>query len=140
MRSVKRSMVVIGALAVFSVGGLQAPAVSAETWPTEKGCAKVENPSEAMKGWCTAISRRKGNCLACHTAVVNPWPEALPPGGNIGPPFVAMNKRFKTKEELRAQIWDATESNPESSMPPFGKHKLISETDIDNIVEWLWSI
>ncbi|MFL2557315.1 MAG: hypothetical protein ACJ0US_04590 [Arenicellales bacterium] len=27
--------------------------------------------------------------------------------------------------------------NPNSSMPPFGKHKLISEKDIDNIVAWL---
>jgi len=25
-------------------------------------------------------------------------------------------------------------------MPPFGKHKLISEQDIDNLVDWLLSI
>ena len=105
--------------------------------PTEKGCKKLKDSDSVMKGWCAAITRRKGNCLSCHHAIVDNWPETLPPGGNIGPPFVAMGARFPNSEDLRAQIWDATAKNPNSSMPPFGKHKLISEKDIDNIVAWL---
>jgi len=112
----------------------------AESLPTDKGCKKVENPDAMMKGWCVAINRTKGNCLACHTMTVNPWPEGLPPGGNIAPPLVAMKQRFPDKEKLRAQIWDATEANPNSAMPPFGKHKLISDEDVDNIVEFLLTI
>ncbi|MBT6348842.1 MAG: sulfur oxidation c-type cytochrome SoxX, partial [Proteobacteria bacterium] len=33
-----------------------------------------------------------------------------------------------------------TAKNPITSMPPFGKHKLISEEDIDLLVDWLLSI
>ncbi len=112
----------------------------AESFPTDKDCKKVENPDAVMKGWCVAIDRRKGNCLACHTMTVNPWPEGLPPGGNIAPPLVAMKQRFPDQEKLRAQVWDATEVNPNSVMPPFGKHKLISDEDIDNIVAFLLTI
>jgi L-cysteine S-thiosulfotransferase len=37
--------------------------------------------------------------------------------------------RFKSKQQLREQIWDATQFNPETSMPPFGKKKIISKED-----------
>lgn len=108
--------------------------------PTEKQCKKLENPDAAMKGWCVAINRRKGNCLACHQVVTDQWPAALPAGGNIAPPFVAMKQRYPDKAKLRAQIWDALSVNPHSVMPPFGKNKIISEEDIDNIVEFLLTI
>jgi sulfur-oxidizing protein SoxX len=51
-----------------------------------------------------------------------------------------MKARYPNREDLRAQIWDPTVKNPNTSMPPFGKHKLISEQDIDNLVDWLLSI
>ncbi|MDH3694315.1 MAG: hypothetical protein OER96_07075, partial [Gammaproteobacteria bacterium] len=80
--------------AIVSLLSFAAPQLSttahAESLPTDKGCKKVENPDAVMKGWCVAINRTKGNCLACHTMTVNGWPEGLPPGGNIAPPLVAM--------------------------------------------------
>ena len=110
-------------------------------WPTEKQCKSVVKTADSViKGWCAAISRKAGNCLACHQAVVEPWPEGFPPGGNVGPPLVAMKARYPNKQELRAHIWDPTVRNPGTSMPPFGKHKLISEQEIDDIVDWLLSI
>ena len=108
--------------------------------PTEKECKKLENPDAVMKGWCVTINRRKGNCLACHQIVTDKWPAVLPPGGNIAPPLVAMKQRYPDKDKLRSQIWNALEFNNHSVMPPFGKHKLISEEEIDNIVEFLLTI
>ncbi len=135
---------VIFTTAIVSLLTLASPLFSsaayAETFPTDKDCKNVENPDAVVKGWCVAINRRKGNCLACHTMTLNQWPEGLPPGGNIAPPLVAMKQRFPDKEKLRAQIWDATAINPKSVMPPFGKHKLITDEDIDNIVEFLLTI
>ena len=127
------------ALLLVVAGSPLLPALAGE-WPTEDGCRKVQDPDNVMKGWCSAISRKKGNCLACHHAMVTPWPEALPPGGNLGPPFVAMSARFPDREVLRAQIWDAEAKNPNSTMPPFGRHKLLSEEDIDHIVDWLLTL
>ena len=116
--------------------------VQAGEWPMEKECkaGAAKDGDNILKGWCVAVNRRGGNCLACHQAMVNPWPEGFPPGGNIAPPLVAMAARYPNREDLRAQIWDPTEKNPLTSMPPFGKHKLISEEDIDLLVDWLLSI
>lgn len=60
--------------------------------------------------------------------------------GNMGPPLVAMKARFPDKAKLRAQIWDATVANPNTAMPPFGKHKILSEKDIDLIVEFIHTL
>jgi sulfur-oxidizing protein SoxX len=68
------------------------------------------------------------------------WPAGLPASGNIGPPLVSMKARFPDKAKLRAQIWDATVANPNSSMIPFGRYKALSESDIDNIVTFLYTI
>ncbi len=131
--------IVSAALVAIAGAGYTTSAV-AESWPTDKQCKSVKDKTAVIKGWCAAINRTGGNCLACHSINVTPWPEGFPPAGNIAPPLVAMKARFPDKEILRAQVWDATANNPASSMPPFGKHKLVSEEDIDNIVELLYSI
>lgn len=136
---VKRITSLIGAALVVGATILSAP-VSAETWPTDKGCKKVENPSTAVKGWCAAIDRRKGNCLACHSINVTPWPEGFPPSGNIAPPLVAMKARFPDREKLRAQIYDARDFNEKTIMLPFGSHGILSDKQIDNIVEFLYGL
>ena len=116
------------------------PAVAAEDLPTDKQCVEMDNPDEITKGLCTSINRSKGNCLACNEVAVDPWPEGLAAGGNIALPLAAIKQRFPEKAKLRAQIWDATRTNPRSVMPPFGRHKILSEAEIDNIVEFLLAI
>jgi sulfur-oxidizing protein SoxX len=81
-----------------------------------------------------AFDRKKGNCLACHMIADGSLP------GNIGPPLVAMQARFPDKARLRAQIWDATATNPSTIMPPFGKHGIISDADIDKITDFIHSL
>jgi L-cysteine S-thiosulfotransferase len=81
-----------------------------------------------------AFSRDKGNCLACHVIEDGEFP------GNIGPELKALSTRFKSKQALREQIWDATHNNPETSMPPFGKNKILTENEIDQVVDYLWGI
>jgi sulfur-oxidizing protein SoxX len=60
--------------------------------------------------------------------------------GNIGPELVNMKQRYPDKAKLRAQIWDATVNNPNTIMPPFGKHKIVSEKEIDAIVEFIYTL
>jgi sulfur-oxidizing protein SoxX len=130
------------ASAVLAILALAPVAVNAgdHFLPTDKQCSKIENPDAATQGWCAAINRRKGNCLACHIIVTAKWPSALPPGGTIAPPLVAMQQRYPDKSKLRAQIWNASDANPQSVMPPFGKHKIVSDKDIDNMVEFLLTL
>ena len=81
-----------------------------------------------------ALDRRKGNCMACHVMAGATLP------GNIGPPLVAMKARFPDRAKLRAQIWDASKINPQSLMPPFGRHEILTEDEIDKVVEFVHSL
>ena len=116
--SMLSSAAVIGALVLAPL-----PATAAE------GASSV-----VEKGKAVAFDRKKGNCLACHMMDDGTLP------GNIGPPLVSMKLRFPDKAKLRAQIWDATVANPNSIMIPFGRTKVLSEEEIDQIVEYVYSL
>jgi len=103
---------------------LSAPSLAAD--------AKAESVVE--QGKAIAFDRKKGNCLACHQIEGGDLP------GNIGPPLIAMKARFPDKAKLRAQIWDSTKANPNSIMPPFGRQQILSESDIDKIVEFVYTL
>jgi L-cysteine S-thiosulfotransferase len=92
------------------------------------------HPSTENNGKKIAFTREKGNCLACHEIEDGEFP------GNIGPALKNLPTRFKNKQELKAQIWDATQFNPETSMPPFGKNKILSEDEIEQVVDYLWEL
>lgn len=96
--------------------------------------AEETNPSALAAGKELAFDRSKGNCLACHHI------DGGASGGTIGPPLIAMSVRYPDKEKLRAQIWDATVANPDSAMPPFGSHHILSDQELDQVVEFVWSL
>ncbi len=100
--------------------------------PIQTASAAELTPVE--QGKKVAFNRKKGNCLACHSIAGGSM------AGNMGPPLVAMKARFPDKAKLRAQIWDATKANPNSVMPPFGRHKVLSEKDIDLITEYIHTL
>ncbi len=93
----------------------------------------MEAGAKEMSGKDLAFDRKLGNCLACHMISGGGQP------GNVGPPLIAMKARF-TRDALRAQIWDATVKNPNSMMPPFGRHKALSESQIDKITDYIHSL
>lgn len=102
--------------------------------PATSATADTKTSSVVEEGKKIAFDRKKGNCLACHAIEGGSLP------GNIGPPLVAMKARFPDKARLRAQIWDATKANPNSIMPPFGLHKILSEGEIDKVVEFIHTL
>jgi L-cysteine S-thiosulfotransferase len=81
-----------------------------------------------------AFSTAKGNCLACHMI---PGDASAITSADIGPPLIAMKQRFPERERLRAQIWDASKFNPDTVMPPFGRHKVLTEREIDKIIDYI---
>ena len=86
------------------------------------------------KGKELTENRRKGNCLACHIIGDGEMP------GNQGPPLIFMKQRFPDKGKLRATVWDATAANPNSMMPPFGRHGILSDDEIDKIIEYIYTL
>ena len=96
--------------------------------------AADEASSVIEKGKAVAFDRKLGNCLACHAIDDGTLP------GNIGPPLIAMKLRYPDKAKLRAQIWDATVANPNSIMIPFGRHRVLTEEQIDQVVEYIYTL
>ncbi|MHB1676047.1 MAG: sulfur oxidation c-type cytochrome SoxX [Sulfuriferula sp.] len=81
-----------------------------------------------------AYDNAKGNCLACHAMPTMTDAEAA---GTLGPPLIAMQARYPDKAQLRAEIWNAMVSNPDTVMPPFGKNKILTEKEIDKITDFI---
>jgi sulfur-oxidizing protein SoxX len=98
------------------------------------GVSEVVLSDQAPGGRALVMEKGKGNCLACHVIADGKQP------GNIGPPLVGMKARFPDAENLRQQIWDATSRNPDSRMPPFGRHGILSSEEIELVVQYLYTL
>jgi sulfur-oxidizing protein SoxX len=81
-----------------------------------------------------SFDRKKGNCLACHVMDDGELP------GYLGPPLIMMQARYPDREVLKQQIADATIRNPATSMPPFGKHRMLTEEELDKVVDYVHSL
>ena len=134
----KTASVVLGlSTAAVLMGGLFATPVSRAQGqaPSAAVCDNKDNPptEAAVQGGCIAIDRKKGNCHSCH--LINGINY-----GNIAPALVAMKARFPDQAKLRAQVWDASVANPKTVMPPFGRHGILSDDEIDKVVEFLLTL
>ena len=80
-----------------------------------------------------AFDRGKGNCLTCHEIKGGDAP------GNIAPPLADMKTRFPDRKELVAIISDETKRNPLTVMPPFKRNLILTDQEIEAIVDFLYT-
>ncbi len=105
-------------------------------------------PGDAKKGRKTAINRKKGNCLACHSM---PIPEQ-PYHGQIGPDLKGVASRYK-EGEIRLRIVNPKIVNADSIMPAFyrndGLHRVLkkfkgktvlSAAEVEDIVAYMMTL
>jgi sulfur-oxidizing protein SoxX len=96
--------------------------------------ASAQSPAPtAPPGQTLAFDRGKGNCLTCHDIKGGDAP------GNMGPPLADMKTRFPDRKELIAIVFDETKRNPQTAMPPFGRNLILSNEEIDAIVDFLYT-
>lgn len=95
-----------------------------------------EGLSESAKeGKELAFGRGGGNCLACHQIVGGNL------AGNIGPALIAMKARYPDREELVGVLHDPRDKfGAQTIMPPFGAHKILTEDEIEKIVDYLYTL
>lgn len=112
------------------------PAAAVGEMPDKQTCASAK--SGIIAGGCIATDREKGNCMACHsfTGIERTRLQA----GNIGPPLLAIKARYPSQKRLREQVVNASQFNPHTVMPLFGKYRILTDNEIDLIVQWLYSL
>jgi sulfur-oxidizing protein SoxX len=76
----------------------------------------------------------RGHCIACHQL-----PEGAGPltRADVGPRLEGARMRALGKGALRQALIDPTRANPDTVMPPFGRHRLLDAAEIDRLVDFL---
>jgi sulfur-oxidizing protein SoxX len=88
-------------------------------------------------GRILSFDTNKGNCLGCH-AIPNDAAAISP--GNLGPKLQNIKSRYSDRSKLRWKIYDSSSTSPKTAMPPFGKNKILTPTELDLVVEYIYSI
>ena len=83
------------------------------------------------------VQRDKGHCIACHQL-----PEGVAPASraDVGPRLQGARMRSLGRARLRELIDDPMKSNPATVMPPYGRHRLLDQAEIDRLVEFLHAL
>ena len=91
-------------------------------------------PADIAAGQAIAGDRNSGNCFACHQV------EGAELAGNIGPPLISMKMRFPEREVLYQQVADPRLRNPDTVMPPYGAHGILSERELNLVIDYLLTL
>jgi len=90
--------------------------------------------SNAAEGERLAFDRAKGNCLSCHDIKGGDLP------GTIGPALKDIRSKYPDRNDLVAILTDESRRNPLTAMPPFGRNRILTEQEINAIVDFLQTL
>ena len=90
--------------------------------------------SAAAEGQKLAFDRGKGNCLTCHEIKGGDLP------GTIGPALKDIKSKYPDRNDLVAILYDETKRNPQTVMPPFGRNRILTDQEINAIVDFLQTL
>ncbi|WFU20359.1 sulfur oxidation c-type cytochrome SoxX [Bradyrhizobium sp. CB3481] len=90
--------------------------------------------STVDEGRKLAFDRSKGNCLTCHVIKGGDLP------GTIGPELVDIKSKYPKREDLVTILHDETRRNPLTVMPPFGRNRILTEKEINAVVDFLQTL
>ena len=93
--------------------------------------ARAQSASEGEK---IAFDRGKGNCLTCHVIKGGDLP------GTIGPELKDIKSKYPDRADLVAILNDETKRNPQTVMPPFGRNRILTEQEINAVVDFLQTL
>ena len=98
------------------------------------GAGAAQAQSGAADGQKIAFDRGKGNCLSCHVIKGGDLP------GSIAPPLVDIKSKYPDRNVLVAIVTDETKRNPLTVMPPFGRNRILTEQEINAVVDFLQTL
>ncbi len=81
-----------------------------------------------------ALDRSKGNCLACHTIKGGDAPSS------VGRELVDMRRRFPNRADLVEILTNEPMRNSIAPMPAFGRNHILTEAEIEKIIDFLYTL
>lgn len=81
-----------------------------------------------------ALDRSKGNCLACHTVKGGDAPSS------VGRELVDMKRRFPNRADLVEILTNEPMRNSIAPMPAFGRNHILTEAEIEKIIDFLYTL
>jgi len=95
------------------------------------GASWAQRPTTALELY---VQRDKGFCIACHQLPAGAGPQTR---SDLGPVLEGARMRALGKAGIRQAIADPTRANPDTVMPPYGRHHILTSAEIDRLVEFL---
>lgn len=79
----------------------------------------------------------KGHCIACHQLPAGAGPQTR---ADVGPALEGTRMRSLGRDALREILADPTKRNPDTVMPPYGRHRILSAPEIERLAEFLHAL
>lgn len=92
---------------------------------------------QAGEGRALFIDPGKGNCIACHQVPAGAGPAVR---ADVGPRLDAARLKGWDRARLRDLLRDPTRANPDTVMPPYGRHRLLDDREIERLIDFLHAL
>lgn len=79
----------------------------------------------------------KGHCVACHQVAEGAGPRTR---ADLGPKLDGSRMRTLGRTRIREIIQDPTRANPATVMPPYERHRILDDGEIQQLVEYLHAL
>lgn len=79
----------------------------------------------------------RGNCIACHQVPAGAGPSVR---SDVGPRLDAARLRGWDRARLRELLHDPMRANPGTVMPPYGRHRLLDDREIERLIDFLHAL
>ena len=96
-------------------------------------------PAAAQQSQALELFTRtdKGGCSACHQLPAGIGPATR---SDVGPRLEGARMRALGKAGVREVLVDPMRANPDTVMPPYGRHRLLEAGEIERLVEFLHAL
>lgn len=111
--------------------------LSLAIWPLAAAALVLPCAAQVSPAPDAFTSREKGYCTACHQVPAGAGPASR---ADLGPALSGERMRALGRARIREIIEDPTRANPETMMPPYGRHRILDTAEIQRIVEYLHAL
>ncbi|ABQ32232.1 MULTISPECIES: sulfur oxidation c-type cytochrome SoxX [Acidiphilium] len=97
------------------------------------GGVLAATPQQIAAGEKIATTKALGNCVACHS-----FAGAVEPG-DVGPALKNVKAMIPDRKTFYAIVFDEQARNPQTVMPAFGKNLILTPTQINEVIDFLYT-